>query len=123
LQRSYRHFLEILWILYIFGHYFFSAQESRLDEIVRKAAGSTFFCPMNNDVRTEKTPFLGLFPSIFGWSGMDFPLAKGVLRFYFSSIRTTSKLFACNDFCNLTSILDRITLPSDHQREAFACSI
>ena len=71
----------------------------------------------------KKHRFSGLFTSIFGWERLAFSFLKGVLRFYFSSIRTTSKLFACNDFCNLTSILDRITLPSDHQREAFACSI
>ena len=58
----------------------FSAQESRLDEIVRKAAGSTFFCPIDNDVRTEKTPFGGFFTSIFGWDWTSFPLAKDIMR-------------------------------------------
>ena len=36
---------------------------------------------------------LGPFASIPDWDGTPFPASAGVLRFYFSSIRTTSKKF------------------------------
>ena len=62
----------------------FSAQESRLDEIVRKAAGSTFFCPTDNDVLTEKTPFFWPFYLDF-WLGTAgvFLFERGIAFLFF----------------------------------------